>query len=234
MANKRGYSVGFTLIEVLLALTIMSLTMVSGTYFFQFVSNNWQRAKAEVSGAESRFYNWQLVTEALHGTIPKLAYPEQDSSVGDVGFYFLGREDGFTGFTSSSVQDPNHPAVYRLFIEEASGGESLRLVYEEAVVDGFALVHGAQELPFNYRVIVWRDLSSIKFTYTGWESFDMRMEQAVNETGFELIFDYNEYDGLVRRQHPLFITIELDNFDWTLSIPDVSNELISNSVSYDI
>lgn len=234
MAIKRSYSIGFTLIEVLLALTIMSMTMVAGTYFFQFISNNWQKTKAEVAQAEERFYTWQLVTEALHGTVPKLVYPEAGSSVGSVGFYFLGRENGFTGVTLSSVQEPRNPAVYRLFVEDADGGESLRLVYEEAVIDSFSLVHAEQELPFNYRAVVWRDLSSVKFTYTGWESYDVRMEQMVNETGFELIFDYSDYDGISRRQHPLEITIRLDNFDWSLSVPDVSTELISSSVSDDL
>lgn len=226
MVTKINRQLGFTLVELLISMAILALLMVSATTFYQFMSQNWQRTKASVDVKEQYYNDWMLVSEALTATLPKLIRRED----GQVGFYFLGDQNGFTGFSSKSVQDPEYPAIYRFFIEESPNSDGVRLIYEEAMLKDTVVTSVNQELPFNFRRVVWNGLTDVQFIYTGWENFTQRMAlQNMNE-GVEVVFDFPTYDGANRRQHPLKIKVVIEGFTWSIDIPDVSNELISRSV----
>lgn len=228
MASRSDTQTGLTLVELLISMAILAMLMVSATTFYQFVSQNWDRTKGTVSQTEQSYHDWMLVSEALTSTIPKVVRREDEQ----IGFYFLGDQSGFTGFTSNSIQNPDYPAIYRFFAEQSNDerGERFQLVYEEAMLKDVVVTEVSQELPFNFRRVVWRDLSNVQFIYTGWENFTQRMALQNMNQGFEAVFDFPVYDGAIRRQHPLQIHVVIEGFKWTIDVPDTSNELISRSV----
>jgi prepilin-type N-terminal cleavage/methylation domain-containing protein len=226
MVTGRRIATGFTLIEVLISTVLLSLLMLSASALYNYVSQNWQRNQHRYHKVVDSYKSWTLVQQSLHNTYPKLVYqarPDKNRKKNQFpGFYFLGRDNGFTAITLQSVQQPGHSAVYRLFREPDPQDQTRwQLVYEEALLDQVILQHAEQELPFNFRRILVADLAELNFYYKGWPSLDAKLKY-ISE--FE-VADYKGdwvpfYDGMQTLQHPLEIKISAQSFEWSVVIAD--------------
>lgn len=222
---------GFTLIEVLLAMAVASLVVLTGFMAYDYIMQNWQRGQRQFQQTKQDFMQQQLIQQALRNTELKLVYPrelQRRASAELPGFYFLGREEGYTAVTRLSVQDPAYPAVYRLFREQdAENPGTWRLVYEEAMLKGFILQHAEQELPFNFRRVMLSNLSQVQFAYQGWASLQQKMaafsEFAIAVPPQEWL---TNYDGMQSRLHPLTVRISFDSIHWQFSFEDNAAELL--------
>ncbi len=221
---------GFTLIELLITLAILSMVMFSGTYAYQFISQNWERNKQSYESALHEYQSSRLSFATLLNTSPKLVRSGED-----IGFYFLGRDNGFTAYSLTAVQDPDSPAIYRLFQEpDPEHAGKLQLVYEEAVLNDTVLTHPEQTLNFNYRVVLQRDLTSISWSYYGWQNFAQRLE-ATSEfapPGLERTWR-GEHDGFSTREHPVIIRVNIDGFLMDIEVPDRGQDLTNQLTPYD-
>lgn len=214
---------GMTLIETLIAMAIMALLMLMGTYAYQFIQDNWERNKKDFEIQFEHYKTWQLAQHSIMNTGPKIVRTED----GSTGFYFLGRENGFTGYTVSSVQRPWLPAIYRLFRERTGDTAApWQLVYEEAVLESTLLVNGSQTLPFNYRKVIIKAENIIEFEYFGWESEQARTNAtSVFEGELAKPTWFDSFDGLERKQHPLVVQVVIDDFLYPFVIADTSQQL---------
>jgi hypothetical protein len=219
---------GFTLIEALLATTLMSLLMLTATYVYNYISQNWDRQRHQYNRQLEQHIDVTLVSRVLRNSYAKVVYPTDPLSAvrPEVpGYYFLGRQDGFTAVSASSVQNLNHPAVYRVFREPVPGNTELwQLVYEEAPLVAVPLYHAGQELNFNFRRVLLTDLTELKFAYQGFVSIQERtdkVEEAGSPDGQPLWHD--EYDGMNTKQHPVQINIVINNFVWPVRVGDNFN-----------
>lgn len=227
MNNQRG----FTLIELIITLIILSLVVLSGTYAYQFMADNWERNRGNYEESLAQYQAWQLIYEAIENTAPKMVRDDEGT-----GFYFLGRDNGFTGYTKTSVQAPEYPAVYRLIIEQSEVNEQgLQLVYEEAVLGQQILTNPEQQLPFNYRIVLYKNAEQLSFRYWGWESYKSRISNDIDisDTFSERQW-FSQYDGFERSEHPQRIEISLDGLTWTISVPDITQELTQQVAPDDV
>ncbi|PTB83254.1 hypothetical protein C9986_00375 [Pseudidiomarina aestuarii] len=209
---------GFTLIETLISLVLISLVMLSAALAYDYFTQNWQRNQGKFSEIRDDFRTWQLVHRVTQAVYPKVVLSDDDAP----GFYFLGREDGFTGVASLSVQDPATSAVFRIF-REPNDENGFRLVYEEAPLGEQALERASQTLPFNFRRVLLENASSIEFRYQGWADLTTR-SLAISAEGFEDTVAtpqwYTDYDGMQRTLHPLAIEINAAGVVWYITLPD--------------
>ena len=130
----RSRAIGFTLIELLLSVAIMGLVIGIATYSFSLFTRHWD---GRSWGFDSAIGSWQrldLVVSALNNSLPWLVYSEK----GELGYYFLGRDEGVTFISDSPVFAQKSAAVIRLFREQQVGGK-WRLVYEEAPLSSQSL-----------------------------------------------------------------------------------------------
>ncbi len=206
MAAARKTLSGFTLIELLVAVVITSLVIGIGTLGFSLFTQHWSRTRVDFDDRVVDYQRLALVHRALEDAIPWAVRGRSSR----IGFYFLGREEGLTLVTSSPVFNPEQIAVIRFF-RESDGSGGFRLVYEEAPLGELRLRAADQTLPFKHRLVVLESLrGSTSFKYFGWASVDER----VREPGPGEIPPtpqwFDEYDGLVRGQHPQRISVSID------------------------
>ncbi len=213
-------SAGFTLIELLIAITILSLVIGLATYSFSLFSRQWSERDLAARWGVSRLQRVELVSRALEDSIPWLVRQK----TGAPGFYFLGRDEGFTFVTGSPIFADGVPAVVRLFRERSADG-SWQLVYEEASLRGLSLQSVDQQLPFKHRLIVIDRRSEIGFRYYGWESLEAKSASGDDFSIKPLWF--TEYDGLVRVQHPQSIAIDMGDFESVFEIPSRSDAVLN-------
>ncbi|HEY9041989.1 MAG TPA: prepilin-type N-terminal cleavage/methylation domain-containing protein [Rheinheimera sp.] len=209
---------GFTLVELLIAMTIMLTMLVLSGTAYQLYTDTWRRDLSRIDEAFQQFHYSDLLLDAMQAILPL--------SVSDKGlnaYYFLGREEGFTAVTYAPIYNIGYPAVIRVFREQNEIG-SYRLVYEEASLQHTVLKDADQELPFSYRQIIADNLSDLSFSYYGWENLDVRVasQDEFNAQVSAAPRWYSEFDSLNRHLHPEQIKIAFGDFVLQFTIPDRS------------
>ncbi len=208
---------GFSLVELLLALSIMFAVLVLAATAYQLYTSSWKRDLSNIEQSYQRLRFNELMLDALQGIIPQAVTESAENN--KIGFYFLGREEGFTAVSASPIYNVQAPAVIRIFREQNENG-SLRLVYEEASLARQPLNYATQELPFSYRKILLDNLTSLEFSYYGWANNQARVD-SLSEFANGIDKDwFTEYDGLARRFHPEQILIEINGFQLTIAVPN--------------
>jgi prepilin-type N-terminal cleavage/methylation domain-containing protein len=207
---SRGRAIGFTLIELLLSITIMGLVIGVATYGFSLFARHWDGRSWGFDAAIGSWQRLDLVVSALSDALPWLVRGDR----GELGYYFLGRDEGLTFVSDSPVFATGSAAVIRLFRERQSDGR-WQLVYEEASLSSRLLRRTDQRLPFDRRMIVLRDLRSLSFEYYGWASVeerggDVRATSTIDSTSGGLPRWWPEYDGMKTFQHPLKVALNID------------------------
>ena len=193
---------GFSLLELLVAMAVLSLVIGIATYAYAMFIRHWDGQLGRYDVAQAQYQRLEWLATALEDTLPYIVQDDQ----GEPGFYFLGREEGLTLVTLSPIFGVGEPALIRVFREVDEQG-SWRLVYEEAPFAGTVLARADQRMDFRHRLIIARGLPRPVFRYFGWAELSSRLafgEADVVNRGW-----FDEYDGLVRRYHPEKIEVRL-------------------------
>ena len=121
--------------------------------------------------------------------------------------------------TKSPVFNPGGLAVIRVFREPADDG-NWNLLYEEAPLTGVQLRQSSQVLPFQHRMRVLSNVADLRFGYYGWSSLEARFGAAESpELGIAPQW-FDEYDGLILRQHPERIAMRLGATEAVVFVPE--------------
>lgn len=201
MASPRALK-GFSLLEMLVAVAVMSMVIGISTYAYAMFIRQWDGHLGRFDAAQAQYQRLEWLAAALEDTLP---YIVRDDA-GVAGVYFLGRDEGLTLVTMSPIFGVGEPALIRVF-REPDDGDAWRLVYEEAPFAGTLLARADQRMEFRHRLIIARGLPRPVFRYFGWTDLQTRFGLEESPGTERLWFD--EYDGLLRHFHPEKIELRL-------------------------
>ena len=209
---------GFTLVELLISFTIVMMILGIGFQGYRLYSNSWKKDLSQFSSTFEAYKTQDLFTLAVRGIIPYMV------KAGDKqGFYFLGREEGFTAVTLSPMFNAGASAVIRVFKEPLPNGK-FQLVYEEASLMGIVLVSPDQELPFQHRQVIMADLPAIEFGYFGIKSRQSLFDAISSSEGDIPAPEWHSaYDGLQAELNPAKVRIMIDALELVIPVPARSN-----------
>ncbi len=202
MATPRALK-GFSLLEMLVAMTVLSMVIGISTYAYSMFIRQWDGHLGRFDEAQAQYQRLEWLAAALEDTLPYVVRDDE----GALGFYFLGRDEGLTLVTMSPIFGVGEPALIRVF-READEGDAWRLVYEEAPFAGTLLAHADQRMEFRHRLVIARGLLRPVFRYFG--STDLRSR---SRSWFD------EYDGIVRQFHPEKIELRLGHEAAVIEFP---------------
>lgn len=197
---------GFTLIELLIAMSLMFMTLTLAMFGYQSFTMQWQRQGQLIQHQYQQLKANELLVRSLKGLIPYVVNYKKTN-----GFYFLGKENGFTGITNNPIYTAEGLAVIRVFSEKNPDG-GFRLVYEEASLQNVALTDADQQLPFNYRLVIIEKVSSIEFSYFYTKGLG---EDTSGLGDFKMQYDWvSQLDGITSYTNPVKLKISLDHADY--------------------
>ena len=211
---------GFSLLELLVAMVVLSLVIGIATYAYGMFIRHWDGQLGRFNMAQTQYQRLEWLATALEDTLPYLVQDDQ----GEPGFYFLGREEGLTLVTLSPIFGVGEPALIRVFREIDEEG-AWQLVYEEAPFAGSVLARADQRMDFRHRLIIANDVSKPVFRYFGWADLASRVafgDAAVADRGW-----FDNYDGLRRRYHPEKIEVRLGYAATVFEIPARADKAIT-------
>jgi prepilin-type N-terminal cleavage/methylation domain-containing protein len=212
---------GFTLVELLLAVAIMLTVLVFAGTAYQLYTRTWAKDLSRIDQTFAEFRHTALFVEACRAIIP-LSVRKSMTEKQSWGFYFLGREEGFTAVTASPVYATGYPAVIRVFREFTEDGGQ-RLVYEEASMRGLVLNYADQTLDFKFRQVILHSRDPIVFAYYGWESLDAKMNSSSEFMAAGQIAEprwFTDYDGIARGYQPDQIRVQIGTSMIQLQLPN--------------
>lgn len=217
---------GFTLIELLVSIAVLSMVIGISTFAFSLFSRNWQGARAGYDLAAGQLQRVELLVGAIRDASAWVVF--SGGPPDHLGFYFLGRDEGMTFVTESPIFEARGVAVVRVFREREENSRTWRLVYEEAPLKRMWLREATQTLPFQNRLVILRDLPTLEFRYFGWRSLAARNEAM--DTGSLAPEWFLEFDGLIRRQQPMQIGLNLGKTEIFFDIADRDEVILGRAL----
>ncbi len=219
MATPRALK-GFSLLEMLVAITVLSIVIGLSTYGYSMFIRHWDGHLGRFDEAQAQYQRLDWLSAALEDTLPYVVRDDE----GQLGFYFLGRDEGLTLVTMSPIFGVGDPALIRVFREPDDDG-TWRLVYEEAPFAGTLLVRADQRMDFRHRLVVARGLPRPVFRYFGWADINSRLTIDEALSGRRAWF--GEYDGLRRRFHPEKVELQMGDHTTVFEIPARTDALVA-------
>ena len=214
---------GFSLLEMLVAIVVLSIVIGISTFAYSMMVRKWDGNLGRFDEAQARYQRLEWLATTLEDTLPYTVRDEQDQ----LGFYFLGRDEGLTLVTMSPIFTIGEPALIRVFRELDEDG-TWQLVYEEAPFSGTLLTRSNQRLEFRHRLVIARELPRPVFRYFGWANGGSRLTIDAAVADPRSWFD--EYDGLARRFHPETIELQMGDEIAVFDIPARADALVAASL----
>ncbi|CAH9052716.1 hypothetical protein PSECIP111951_00675 [Pseudoalteromonas holothuriae] len=209
---------GFTLVELLIAISILSGLLFVGNYSYQILAGRWQQELGQFHNYQEFGRKLSLFNKTLAGIQPYVVRRVVNSNQ-QVGFLFEGNEQRLLSISKVGLIQQAYPEVFRLIVQEQDNG-LFSLLYQAKSTQHFLLKYSDQNIDFQRSYILFQDLDEIKFNYLGWDNINQKSElKSVGRTPTWR----QSYSGLDSQQLPeeiailmkqgtqeLLYTIELD------------------------
>jgi len=160
---------GFTLIEILLSMVILSSVIFVGSLSFSVYSEKWQSGIGDFDAVYEESRNILLMQKMFVGASNYIIKNEQN----DVAYFFEGTAERLAFVSNNPIYNPTSPAVVTLHIE--TNREGLQdLVYSEYSFENQLLLNKNQSLQTNFSMVLF-SRENMRFNYFGWETNEQRI-----------------------------------------------------------
>ncbi|WP_010361431.1 prepilin-type N-terminal cleavage/methylation domain-containing protein [Pseudoalteromonas citrea] len=200
---------GFSLIELMIATTLLSLVMFSGYYSYSLYSSSWEkRVERFWSGAHSGMMTIRLV-ELLQGMQPYVI--KKRSKQGSF-IAFLGEPEQVV-FVSNNAFHTTGLAVVRLKLLSSQRSGLQRLTYSEVPLAELSLSSkGLDDITWPQATVIFEQLELGTFSYYGWEDPAMAFKtsglDSLNSRNDSEYRWFERYDSRELRLSPLKISFQ--------------------------
>lgn len=207
--TKANIQVGFTLIELLIAISILSMLMLTASYSYSLIATRWDRALSSYDDVQLEAKNLNLLKDVLNGV---QGYVVTDSN-GQPSLFFIGHNDSLLSITRSGLFSDEYGEIFRLSVEK-SADETYSLIYQATSTENFLLTKTAQSIDFEHEVVLLSNLSQIAFNYFGWQDTELKSGPQAQPGAW-----YNRFSGIDNKTLPTKYEVVLDKQGEFLTLP---------------
>ena len=211
MKEKRATG-GFTLMEVLISIVILSLLMLVGSLSMSIFLDHWQKDRLESEKNIPQFIRWVLLKDAVEGAYDY--YVKLSPGVTEHIPYFKTYEGGFEFTTVNPIWSKSETAIARVRFQQ--NGALYNLTYEESALDNKCLILWNDSPKYENSSIFIKGIRSYSIMYFGARDIttaglDAQSEIIPGVMGTdEVVYDwFPTYEGNVRKILPRKISVAL-------------------------
>ncbi|MCP4990444.1 MAG: prepilin-type N-terminal cleavage/methylation domain-containing protein [Colwellia sp.] len=169
---------GFTLIELMLATSLLMMVMFSGYYAYSLYSQKWQKRVQVFWHNTEQSTALDSLHKVISSAIPYIVNGQDDKAV----IYFKGTNTQVS-FISNSAVFSNEPALVQLNIEAMAGSNHYNLIYREQSIQHNLVLDIAHQPQWQHEVILLSNIANFNLSFFGWERFGQAVEH-VNSDAF--------------------------------------------------
>ena len=156
-------SAGFTLIEMLVTMSILAMVVLAASSSFGFFAQRWDGSLGNFDRSMTNSKNLMLVQEVLDNLVPYMTYDSENRP----SVYFEGNRNGFVAVSSRSLYRRNRMAVVRFSVKQNSD-LTYNVLYEEWPMEDDVLIYARTAVPFLPPLVLFHSVASADFQYFGW------------------------------------------------------------------
>lgn len=160
---------GFTLVEMLVSMVLLSMVLLIATKAYSLFSDRWNGRLGHFNKTVVQAKQLILVQESLKSIVSYVVTNEKEQAK----FYFEGNRNGFVAVTLRSIFSPNSAAVIRMQVTQ-NKDFSYQLSYQESAMTNQLLLDARQSLNFSKSIVLFDNLTNISFQYFGWPSLQSK------------------------------------------------------------
>ena len=154
---------GFTLVEVLMTMALLSMIILIGSSAFGLFAKRWDGQLGKFDATMQNARNIMLVQEVLDSLVPYMAYDPR----GKPKIYFEGNRNGFVAVSSKSIYGRGDFAVVRFSVRQKTD-LAYQVIYEEWPMFDDVLRSIDQPVTFSVPLILFDSVTNPRFEYFGW------------------------------------------------------------------
>lgn len=203
-ALQSKYS-GFTLIELMISISILSLLLFTGSYSYSLMSERWNKELGQFSSSAQtakQLENLQRVLEGIQSFI--VVDNKQIPS-----FFFVGDNKSILAVSRAGLFSGEFPEVFRLTTIEKKNGK-VDLVYQSSTTESLLLIGTEQNIEFEQKITILSGLDNISIDYLGWAH--LHKKNAIQQS--QIDYGWSErFSGIDRQLMPEQIRVRIANED---------------------
>ncbi|SFC52425.1 PulJ/GspJ family protein [Pseudoalteromonas denitrificans] len=206
-ANK---NTGFTLIELMISISILTMLLFTGSYTYSMMSERWNKELGQFSQSTKIARNLELVQRLLEGVQSFVVTDDKHKP----SFFFIGAQDSLLAVSRSGLFSGDYPEVFRLSTVEKQNG-LVDLVYQSVSTENLLLTGTAQSIDFSHQITLFTDLNQVNFNYYGWSHLN---DKAARNFKTKAKW-YTHFSGINNQIMPEKFSLQLTRSNLSLSIP---------------
>jgi len=199
---------GFTLIELMLATSLLMMVMFSGYYAYSLYSQKWQKRVQVFWKNTEQAVALDTINKVTNAAVPYVVNGERNQA----SIYFKGTAHSLS-FVSSSALFSNTPALVEFELEAIEGSDTYQLIYKEHDFSEQLLLNVKHKPEWQHKVILLTGIKELNFSYFGWQTFQQATKQSSSNAFIkeDLRVWYSEHKTHVSRLLPEKIKIDFIN-----------------------
>jgi prepilin-type N-terminal cleavage/methylation domain-containing protein len=202
---------GFTLIELMIAITILSLLLFTGSYSYSLMSERWNKELGQFSSSAKTSKNLALLQRLLEGVQPYVVVDSKKTP----SFFYIGDKTSLLAVSRAGLFSGQYPEIFRLSTITKENG-NVDLLYQSASTEEILLTGTTQNITFSREMILFNDLDQVIFSYYGWPH--LYQKNAVDKKGKVPLWS-ERYSGIDNQLMPEKYAIRLIKAGKALSFP---------------
>ena len=169
MVKQHKGNKGFTLIELMLATSLLMMVLFSGYYAYSLYTQKWQKRVDTFWQGTQDAIALDSINKMLAGAVPYVIKNAQNKAE----IYFKANSEEIKWVTDSAVFSQGTSLVSIASVKE---GNYSKLIYKEKSMNNFVFINelqlDTQAADFwDYQAILLENIESVNFSYYGWQSF---------------------------------------------------------------
>jgi prepilin-type N-terminal cleavage/methylation domain-containing protein len=202
---------GFTLIELMIAISLLSLLLFTGSYSYSLMSERWNKELGQFSESAKNAKHLAALQQLLEGVQSFVVVDDRKQP----SFFFIGDNTSLLAVSRSGIFSGEYPEIFRLTTIEKEDGK-VDLLYQSSSTENTLLVGTDQSIDFSRQLILFTDLDSVQFNYYGWSH--LYKKNAENQNVNELKW-FNRFSGIDNQIMPQSYEIVIMKSGKVLNIP---------------
>ena len=197
---------GFTLIETLISMVLLSMIIFVGSMSFSTFSSKWQDNLGHFDSKVIEVKMQFLLQKTLQSTANYLA---KESKNQEPYYFFHGNSQELLFVSNNPIFSENTQAMVRLSVVYNANNTTSSILYQEAPMTEQILLQKEFAPLFLNQTLLLTNKQNIRFNYFGWKNPNERIE-AVEDNEIMPTWD-NNYHGDISGIMPLAINISWDD-----------------------
>lgn len=227
MAGEMKPVNGFTLLELLVAVSLLSLVMMSGIYAYSAFSYRWQDELGQFKSRLENLQSFNHIQRVLENIKPYVIHTKDS-----VGFLFIGKSSSIVAVRNATLFGDSNTLgseVFKLSLVPTNQGY-FNLLYQSHQLANGIIVYDTDTISYTRSKILANNVKSMNVEYSGYENVTAKYNRL--EYALKLSW-YNEFSGLDRALTPnsIRLTLEFDSGK-VLFLVDLDSESERHLTSY--